>query len=47
MKLTLAHSARDWWPRLKALFAPAPTTIPPPKNHARKAHRTTAFFQLP
>ena len=50
MKLTHAHPLRDWWLRLKALFALAPArgTRPPIRPPAPpKRHRTTAFFELP
>ena len=50
MKLTLTHPARDWWPRLKALLAPAPNRVARPvarKPKTLRHHRTTAFFELP
>lgn len=52
MKLVLVHPLRDWWLRLKLkLPRPAAPTCGvrrQPQMPARpKAHRTTAFFELP
>lgn len=50
MKLTLTHPLRECWLWLKWLRPAAPpiTTPRPAQPSVRpKAHRTTAFFELP
>lgn len=50
MKLVLVHPLRDCWSRLKLLLPATPPCAvrkqPQPPTRP-KAHRTTAFFELP
>ncbi len=50
MKLVLVHPLRDWWLRFKLVRPAAPgyeVRKQPQPSVRPKAHRTTAFFELP